>query len=87
MSMLANGSVNVGADKKSIVLSFRNEGNGAFAYDQFKKDKPREELKELIGELTGKEVEITCQLKDSLEEKDLGTLNLSKMNFGVRFED
>ena len=87
MSMLAHGSVNIGADKKSIVLSFRDEGNGAFGYDQFKKDKPREELKELIGELTGKEVEITCQLKDSIEEKDFGTVNLSKMNFGVRFED
>ena len=87
MNLLKYASINIGYDRKSIMLSFENEDRSAMGYDQFQKEEHRTALQEVIGDLTGKQVEINCQLKDSLEEKDLGSLNLSKVNFGIRIEE
>ena len=81
MSMLDRASINIGYDKKSIMLSFANDLESSMAYDRFQQEETRTALQELIGELTGKQVDITCQLKDSLEEKDFTSVNLNHMKF------
>ena len=63
------------------------------AYDRFQQEETRTALQSLIGELTGKQVDITCQMKDSLEEKDFTSVNLNhmkflkNMDFDVKIED
>ncbi|MCM1497072.1 MAG: DNA polymerase III subunit gamma/tau [Clostridium sp.] len=82
-------SINIGSDKKSLVLTFEEQGNGVLAYKQFSSSdkKHMQDLKDLLGQLTGKQVEITSQLKSSLVESDIGSINLSKVKFeGLRIE-
>jgi len=83
ITMLSLASINVGHDHKSIMLSFGSDERSAMAYGRFQDEGPRNVLREIIGELTSKDVEIHCQMKDSLEEKDFSSINLSKMNFPV----
>lgn len=85
--LLEQASINIGHDHKSLVLSFEATERGNMAYRQFSKEQHRQALTEVIGELTGKCVEITCQLKESLTETDLSNVNLSKVNFKVAIED
>ncbi len=87
MNLLSYASINVGYDRKSIMLSFSNGTRSSMGYDQFQKDEHRNALQEVIGEMTGKKVEIHCQLKDSLEEKDVSSLNLAKVNFEIKVTD
>ena len=87
MSLLSEASINVGHDRKSLMLSFSGAGKGSMAYQQFSKEAPRLALQELLGEQTGKRVEIHCQMKDSLEEKDASSVNLSKVHFHIKMED
>ncbi len=90
MDMLRYGSVNVGHDHQSLVFSFTNDIRSQMAYDQFQKEEHRQALQDLIGELTNKQVEIRCQLKDSLEEKDAESVDLmhnSKMTMPWRVEE
>lgn len=89
-NMLREAYVNVGSDYKSIVLSFEKTEDGSQGYKWFN-DEPRgklhlEALKEVIGELTGKSVEITCQMNDGREEKDATSINLTKVNFDIVIE-
>ena len=84
MNLLRYASINVGYDHKSIILSFGNDNRSSMGYDQFQKEEHRKTLQEVIGELTGKKVEITCQMKDTLEERDLNSVNLSKVNFPIK---
>ncbi|MGN0152891.1 MAG: DNA polymerase III subunit gamma/tau [Lachnospiraceae bacterium] len=83
MNLFKEASINIGHDHKSIVLSFAGTEHGNMGFEQFSKPEHRAALQELIGELTGKQVEITCQKKDSLSEKDFSSVNLSKVNFQV----
>lgn len=87
VNLLNYGSINVGHDKKSIVLAFTNAGKSSMAHDQFQKEEHRVALQELIGEMTGKLVNISCIMRESLEEKDLSSLNLTKVNFGIKVEE
>lgn len=90
MDMLKYGSVNVGHDHKSLMFSFSNDLRSTMAYNQFQKEEHRAAIQELIGELTGKSVEIRCQLKDSLEERDAESVDLmynSKMTMPWRVEE
>ncbi len=90
MDMLKYGSVNVGHDHKSLMFSFSNDLRSTMAYNQFQKEEHRAAIQELIGELTGKQVEIRCQLKDSLEERDAESVDLmynSKMTMPWRVEE
>lgn len=93
MSMLDRASINIGYDKKSIMLSFANDLQSSMAYDRCQQEETRTALQALIGELTGKQVDITCQMKDSLEEKDYTSVNLNhmkflkNMDFDVKIED
>lgn len=79
-TFLNEAAINIGVDKKSIVLSF-DSVKGKFGYEQFSKPEHREELMTLIAELTSKQVDISCQLKESLKEKDINSINLSKVHF------
>lgn len=79
-TFLNEAAINIGVDKKSIVLSF-DSVKGKFGYEQFSKPERREELMTLIAELTSKQVDISCQLKESLKEKDINSINLSKVHF------
>lgn len=85
-NLLREARVNVGHDHKSIVLSFEKTELGEYGYKQFNKESHREALKEVIGELTGKSVEITCQMNDGREEKDATSINLTKVNFDIVIE-
>ncbi len=87
MSLLDCASINVGHDKKSLMLSFLNDQRGTMAYNQFQKEEHRNMLKEVIGDLTGKIVEINCQLKGSLEETDLGSIDLKFFKYNYRQEN
>lgn len=83
ISLLEEASINVGHDHKSIVLSFTETDRGKMGYIQFSKPEHRQILQDMIGDLTGKSVDITCQMKDSLVETDLSNINLSKVNFNI----
>lgn len=83
VSLLDEASINIGHDHKSIALSFTGTEKGKMAYTQFSKTEHRQVLQDTIGELTGKSVDITCQMKDSLEETDVSNVNLSKVNFSI----
>lgn len=83
ISLLDEASINVGHDHKSIVLSFAGTEKGKMAYTQFSKVEHRQVLQDMIGELTGKSVDITCQMKESLVETDISNINLSKVNFDI----
>ena len=87
MNLLDMASINLGHDKKSIVLSFDSSPQGQMAYRQFSKEEHRLALQDLVGELTGKQVDITCQSKDSIVEQDAGSVNLSKVNFSIDVEE
>ena len=87
MSLLDEASINVGHDHKSIVLTFPGTAKGKMAYTQFSKEEHRQVLQDTIGELTGKSVEITCQIKESIEETDVSNINLSKVNFDIKMTD
>ena len=87
MNLLDMASINLGHDKKSIVLSFDSSPQGQMAYRQFSKEEHRLALQDLVGELTGKQVDITCQSKDSILEQDAGSVNLSKVNFSIDVEE
>ena len=83
--LLQEASINVGADYKSIILSFENEGRGRLAYQQFSgSDKTHmQDLKDMLGELTGKEVKIFCQMKENLKETDISNINLKNVKFNI----
>ncbi len=85
-NLLREARVNVGHDRKSIVLSFEKTEMGEYGYKQFNKEIHREALKEIIGELTGKSVELTCQMNGDKEEKDITSVNLTKVNFDIVIE-
>ena len=84
---LNEASINIGADHQSIVLSFDNSVLGEMAYTQFMKDSHIQTLKELIADQLGKTVDITCQKKNSLEEKDINTVNFLNINFDMLVEE
>lgn len=87
VSMLSNASINVGLDKTSIVLSFDRSVKGDMAFRHYSDGKIMEQLKNIVGERTGKACEITCRQKDDLRETDLHSINLSRINMVVREED
>lgn len=86
VSLLEEASINVGHDHKSIVLSFAGTARGVQAYKQISKPEHLTALQDAIGELTGKYVEITSQMKESIEETDITNLNLSKVKFDIIIE-
>lgn len=86
-SMLSQASVNIGNDRSSIVLTFDRSIQGDMAYRHYTDGKTLELLKQIIGEQTGKEVELNCRQKDNLVETDVNSINLSKINMVVREED
>lgn len=87
MNLLEPSSINIGADRKSLVLSFDSSDKGMMGYRQFSKEVHRQALSGVIGELTGRQVGITCQLKESLRETDLSNVNFSKIHFTVTTEE
>ena len=86
VSMLRFASINIGPDKKSIVLSFDRTTQGNMAFLRYSEPKVMDGLKEIIGELTGKEVNITCIQKDNLEERDLYSINLGKLGDLIKMD-
>ena len=86
VSMLYDASVNVGPNKKSLVLSFDRSTKGNMAFKRYSEAKIMDSLKEAIGEITGKEVDITCVQKDSLAEKDLYSINLTKLSVMIKMD-
>ncbi|MDD6070793.1 MAG: DNA polymerase III subunit gamma/tau [Clostridiales bacterium] len=87
LNLLQYASINIGHDRKSLLLTFDNSQQGSMGYDQFMKEEHRTALQEMIGELTGKQVDITCQSKESLKETNLGNINLSKVKFDIKIEN
>ena len=87
LNLLQYASINIGHDRKSLLLTFDNSQQGSMGYDQFMKEEHRMALQEMIGELTGKQVDIACQSKESLKETNLGNINLSKVHFDIKIEN
>ncbi|MCM1179657.1 MAG: DNA polymerase III subunit gamma/tau [Clostridium sp.] len=87
LKFLEKASINKGSDNKSLMLSFDNSREGQMGYAKYSREETRQALKEAIAEMTGKEVEIACQVKDSLEESGLSSINLAKVDFHIRIED
>ena len=87
LSMLSRASINIGSDRKSLLLSFDSSMEGKMGFQQLSKEEHRMELQDAIGEITGKKVEIVCQVKEDLSESDLGNINLSKVKFDIQIED
>lgn len=86
VSLLDEASINVGHDHKSIVLSFVGTGKGDQAYKQLSKPEHLAALQDVIGELTGKYVEVTSQLKENVAETDITNINLSKVKYDIIIE-
>lgn len=87
MSLFDKASINIGNDNQSIVLSFDQTEEGKMAKVQISKEKNIKAIQEAVGELTGKQVEITCQSRGDLKETDLNSINLAKVNFNVVVQD
>ena len=87
MKLLDAASINIGPDRKSVLLSFDNSQEGKMGFQQFSKEDHMKALQDLVAELTGKQVEISCQSKESLEEKDVTSVNLSKVHFDIITEE
>lgn len=87
LKFLEQASINIGSDNKSLMLSFDNSREGKMGYAKYSREETRQALKEAIAEITGREVEIACQVKDSLEESGLSSINLAKVDFHIRIED
>lgn len=87
MKLLDAASINIGPDRKSILLSFDNSQEGKMGFQQFSKEDHMKALQDLVAELTGKQVEISCQSKESLAEKDVTSVNLSKVHFDIITEE
>lgn len=87
MKLLDAASINIGPDRKSVLLSFDNSQGGKMGFQQFSKEDHMKALQDLVAELTGKQVEISCQSKESLAEKDVTSVNLSKVHFDIITEE
>ncbi|MCM1157940.1 MAG: DNA polymerase III subunit gamma/tau [Clostridium sp.] len=87
LSLLDEASINVGHDNKSILLSFLDTEKGRMAYEQLSKEEHRQALMDTVGEQTGKAVEITCQIRENLEEQDLTSINMKRVNFPITTEE
>ncbi len=87
MKLLDAASINIGPDRKSVLLSFDNSQEGKMGFQQFSKEDHMKALQDLVAELTGKQVEISCQSKESLVEKDVTSVNLSKVHFDIITEE
>lgn len=87
MKLLDAASINLGPDRKSVLLSFDNSQEGKMGFQQFSKEDHMKALQDLVAELTGKQVEISCQSKESLAEKDVTSVNLSKVHFDIITEE
>lgn len=87
LMLLDRASINIGHDRKSLLLSFDGSREGQMGQAQYSKEETRTALQEAIGEITGKQVEIACQMKEDLSENNLSNINLSKVNFHVNIEE
>jgi len=87
LKLLEQAALNPGPDGKSLIISFDNSREGQMGYAKYQRQETRDAIKEAIGEITGKEVELSCQMKDSLQENGFSSMNLSKVNFDIKIED
>ena len=71
----------------TMKLLFDNSQEGKMGFQQFSKEDHMKALQDLVAELTGKQVEISCQSKESLAEKDVTSVNLSKVHFDIITEE
>ncbi len=87
LKLLEQAVLNPGSDGKSLMISFDSSKEGQMGYAKYQRQETRDAIKEAIGEITGKEVELSCQIKDSLQENGFSSMNLSKVNFDIKIED
>lgn len=87
LKLLEQAVLNPGSDGKSLMISFDSSKEGQMGYAKYQRQETRDAIKEAIGEITGKEVELSCQMKDSLQENGFSSMNLSKVNFDIKIED
>lgn len=88
LKLLSQGSINIGSDHKSLVISFDgSDEKQNMACLQFSRPGNIDALQKAIGEITGKLVDIKCQKKDNLSENNLLSINLSKVKFDITTEE
>lgn len=83
---IQKASINPGSDKKSIIITFEGMDNGDMDYEKCNKESVIEGLKGLIGNATGKTVDIFMSLKNNVQEVDFNSINLSMVNFDIKYE-
>lgn len=87
IKILQSASINYGKDKKSIVIAFEGTEYGIMDYDKCNKQTVIDGLKNLIGERTGKAVDISIVLKNNIQEVDFNSINLSMVHFdNIQYE-
>lgn len=84
---LEKASVNVGENGHSLNLVFQNNGDDNLAYQYFQRSEKLNELKEIIGQVTGREVELQCFERKVSGKTTIDNFNLTKLNFDVEYED
>lgn len=86
LRMLKNASMNIGPDSESIVIVFKDSEYGDMDYQRCGSEDVVDRLKDLVAQKTGKAVNITAVLKDSVEEVDINSVNFAKVNFDIQVE-
>lgn len=84
---LKQASLYVGNDKKTLVIAFDSSQNRELDYANCSTPEKKAVLQEILGEITGKQVELDYQRRDSMEENNLFNVNLSKVNFKITIEE
>lgn len=84
---LKQASLHVGNDKKTLVFAFDSSQDRELDYENCKAPEKKAVLQEILGEITGKQVELDYQRRDSMEENNLFNVNLSKVDFEITIEE
>lgn len=83
---IQKSNINIGKDRQSIVVVFDEADYGDMDYQKCNTEEVLQGVKDLIAQKTGKIVEILMLLKNNVKEEDVNSINLSMVNFNVKYE-
>ncbi len=86
LKMIQEADINIGPDRQSLVFAFEDTSYGRMDQQHCSQEKVIQKLKEIIAHKTGKTIEIQTVLKSNIQEMDINSINLLKVNFDVAME-
>lgn len=86
LKMIQEADINIGPDRQSLIFTFEDTDYGRMDQQRCSQEKIIQKLKEIIAEKTGKAIEIQTVLKSNIQETDMNSINLLKVNFDVTVE-